>query len=303
MIDSNYSVDVLINDKPVRKFPFEGKIFVEARKGQEYSIRIKNNISNRILSVISVDGLDVLSGKSATENSNGYVINGYNSLNLDGFRISDDKVAKFVFDYKDTSYAASKKDGSEKNVGVIGVRLFEEKIKPVPEIKEIHHHWRKTHPWPYYDDLGTPVRPWPQWPQAPIIWCKSTTCGTLGDITYGTSTSDFTNCYNNMSTQDTGAKETLSCMNMMANDAPTQKLSEEKTRGFDMGTKYGNAKESKVIEVEFEKGILTMTKDIYYASRESLIQMGVPLGNEKQVSFPEPFEGSKYCIPPKNWQG
>ena len=73
--------------------------------------------------------------------------------------------------------------------------------------------------------------------------------------------------------------------------------------GFDMGTKWGEAKESRVIEVEFEKGILALTTNIYYASRQSLIEMGVPLGNEKQVSFPEPFKDGKYAEPPKNWQG
>jgi hypothetical protein len=73
--------------------------------------------------------------------------------------------------------------------------------------------------------------------------------------------------------------------------------------GFDMGTKYGKAKESKVIEVDFEKGVLALTTNIYYASRQSLIEMGVPLGNEKQVSFPEPFSDGKYAEPPKGWQG
>ena len=65
MTNENYTVDILVNDKPVRKFPFNDKLFVEARKGQEYSIRIKNNSWQRILAVASVDGLDVLTGKLA----------------------------------------------------------------------------------------------------------------------------------------------------------------------------------------------------------------------------------------------
>jgi hypothetical protein len=31
--------------------------------------------------------------------------------------------------------------------------------------------------------------------------------------------------------------------------------------------------------------------------------MGVPITNEKQVSFPEPFKDSKYSTPPKGWKG
>jgi hypothetical protein len=70
-------------------------------------------------------------GKTAEENGNGYVINGYGSLKADGFRVSNEKVAKFLFDYKGGSYAASKEDGSERNVGVIGVRIFTEKVKNI----------------------------------------------------------------------------------------------------------------------------------------------------------------------------
>ena len=90
---------------------------------------------------------------------------------------------------------------------------------------------------------------------------------------------------------------------MAGGQAANMLRSAVKPQGFDMGTKYGDAKESKVIEVEFEKNTLTLTQNIYYASRESLIEMGVPLGSEKQVSFPEPFQGSKYSIPPVDWNG
>ena len=59
-MNDTYNVDILVNDKPIRKFPHDGKLFVEARDGQEYSIRIKNNSHSRILAITSVDGLDVL---------------------------------------------------------------------------------------------------------------------------------------------------------------------------------------------------------------------------------------------------
>jgi hypothetical protein len=73
-------------------------------------------------------------------------------------------------------------------------------------------------------------------------------------------------------------------------------------RGFDLGTSMGKSKESKVVEVDFERGMLVVSIDIFYASRESLIEMGIPLTNEKQINFPSAFKDSKYCVPPENWK-
>jgi len=136
----SYKINILVNGNPCKKYFFEGKTFIEAKEGSEYAIEIKNNNWSRILAVCSVDGLDILNGKLAKQDGPGYVVSGNNSARFDGFRVSDDKVAKFVFDYKNQSYAASKSDGSEKNVGVIGVRLFDEKIVLPPPPVEIHHH-------------------------------------------------------------------------------------------------------------------------------------------------------------------
>ncbi|HOT88701.1 MAG TPA: hypothetical protein PLC59_00265 [Bacteroidales bacterium] len=252
MKNESYIVDILIDNKPIRKFPFEDKIYIEARKDKEYSIRIKNNSTHRILAVTSVDGLNVLTGKFDTEYSDGYVINGYNSLIIDGFRVSDEKVAGFIFDYKDKSYAASKKDGSEKNVGVIGVRIFEEKFVPFL--------WNTV----TYDNDNIPVKGGFN-PYSPNI------------------------------------QTTVSCDNSLKVNCFS--CSTTTPIGFDMGTKWGNSKESPVIEVEFNRGNLSYSTNIYYASRKSLLEMGVPMDNKKQVSFPKPFKNRKYAKPPEGWQG
>ena len=290
---------------------------------------------------------------SLSENGNGYVINGYNSLNIDGFRVSDEKVAKFLFDYKGGSYAASKEDGSERNVGVIGVRIFTEKVKPPPPppvvIREEHHHHHDHPVYPPYDPWWK--RPYwkrPYWRDSTTIWSRGLT-GDGDTASYGTacnSMGDSLRCDSDMLCERESGPEKYSCdsiptkgapsaprkrslggtmgrsakvgatLNFMGNASAGQTDKGNMLRsmnccsnptpeplGFDMGTKWGEAKESRVIEVEFEKGILALTTNIYYASRQCLIEMGVPLGNEKQVSFPEPFKDGKYAQPPKNWQG
>lgn len=286
-------INILVNGNRCKQYFYNEKIFVEARKGSEYVIEIKNNTYKRVLAVCSVDGLDVLNGKPAEEDNNGYVINGYNSLKVEGFRVSDEEVAKFVFDYKNNSYAASKEDGSEKNVGVIGVRIFEEKEKPLPTIKEVHHH--------HYDEYKYPKWPWrnprrtPDYPYD-ITWTCDSSFGS-GNIYSSSCMGDIgnSNCSGLMGKSDNTIRA-MNCCNLSSTSG------EPELRGFDLGTKYGEAKESKVVEVEFERGILVLSTDIYYASRESLIEMGVPMGTEKQVSFPQSFKGNKYSTPPKGWK-
>lgn len=319
----SYEVNILVNGSRCKQYSHNGKLFIEAKKGSEYSIEIKNNTWQRILAVCSVDGLDILNGKKAEANGNGYVINGYGSLKVDGFRVSNEKVAKFLFDYKGGSYAASKEDGSERNVGVIGVRLFTEKVKPLPTpivVKEEHHHHH------HHDHYPSPTYPW----NSPTIWGSEIRYGTntAPSATRGINSGEYlssttTNCCNSnpmteseplgfcdMDTErsvDCNYSKTLGSSRRIMSNLNSKGLKRSapnpETKGFDMGTKWGAAKESRVIEVEFEKGILSLTTNIYYASRESLLEMGVPLGSEKQVSFPEPFSDGKYAKPPKGWNG
>jgi hypothetical protein len=272
-----YEVNILVNGSRCKQYSHEGKIFIESKEGSEYTIEVKNNTWQRVLTVCSVDGLDILNGKPAKETNSGYVISGYSNGKFDGFRLSDNKVAKFVFDYKNASYAASKKDGSEKNVGVIGVRIFNEKIQPQVTIKTVY----------------LPTTIW-----VDQTWTNNITGG------YGNSITD--NSYYPKVTACSCNNETNTNTNINYHKLGMCDMTHEYSstaRGFDMGTKYGEAKESRVVEVEFERGFLAFTQNIYYASRQSLIEMGIHLGNEKQVSFPEPFTDKKYSTPPPGWKG
>jgi len=300
MKNNNYEVDILVSDKPIKKYSHQGKTYIEAKAGASYTIRIKNNSWNRILAAASVDSLSVISGKhEEVSSSPGYVINGYNSTKIDGFRISDESVAEFKFDYKKDSYAASKQDNSDQNVGVIGVRIFNEKIKPTPVATEIHNHY-------HHVDWNTYI-PYPQTPTYPyhthlLIWGSDGIITTLGNTSTnynGTLTSNGTtghgevfNCCLNNSSGHLGGE--IVANNLSVNSP---------LRGFDLGTSMGKSQTSKVVEVDFERGLLVDSINIYYASRESLLEMGVPLTNDKQINFPEPFKDEgKYCVPPKNWK-
>ena len=100
--------------------------FVVGREGSHYSIVIKNLCKSRLEVVTSVDGLDVIDGKSASFAKRGYVIAPGETLEIEGWRTSPEHVARFRFSSVAGSYA-NLRHGEHRNVGVIGLAVFDEK--------------------------------------------------------------------------------------------------------------------------------------------------------------------------------
>jgi hypothetical protein len=103
-----------------------GRDTVIGEVGRRYTIVIKNLTDARFECVVSVDGLDVIDGRTAGFAKRGYLVDPHGELEVDGFRQSNDTVAAFRFGSVRGSYA-SKKHGETRNVGVIGVALFHER--------------------------------------------------------------------------------------------------------------------------------------------------------------------------------
>ena len=107
-------------------FYSKGKRFVLGKKGREYSIVVKNKAHSMLEVVLSVDGLNVLSGQQASVKQRGYVIQPGKTLVVKGFRTAEDAVRAFKFsDVK--SSLSQQLHGTTKNVGVIGIAVFTQK--------------------------------------------------------------------------------------------------------------------------------------------------------------------------------
>lgn len=109
-----------------------GRDYVVGESGHRYTIVVRNNTNFRLEIVMSVDGLDVLDGKAASFGKRGYLVDPRGEVEVDGFRQSMDTVAAFRFGSVRGSYAGQK-TGDTRNVGVIGVAVFNEQgTNPVP---------------------------------------------------------------------------------------------------------------------------------------------------------------------------
>lgn len=99
--------------------------FVVGQEGRRYSIVVRNKTALRLEVVLSVDGLDVLDGGKASIRKSGYIMQPNSELKVEGFRQSTESVAAFRFSPVRESYAAEKYHNT-RNVGVIGIALFNE---------------------------------------------------------------------------------------------------------------------------------------------------------------------------------
>jgi len=265
MNKSQYSLEVLVNDRPVKEYENEDKIFIEGRKGSEYSLRVRNNNYNRILAVITVDGINVISGKpSAEDDRAGYIVNGYSSIKVQGFRKDLETVGAFKFCEKGNAY--SEEIGLKGNTGVIGVRIFDEvqRFKYIPICNDGWNDFNRN-----------------------SYWTSNNCSDTLGcDWTSSTTYSS------NVKTSSTIRSKSLEP------EAKSNTLD-----FFDTGTTWGKAKNDKVTTVTFEsKENPTEVIEIYYASKKGLKRLGVDISPKKQeVVFPKSY--GNFATPPKGWNG
>jgi hypothetical protein len=100
--------------------------FVVGEEGRRYSIVVRNHSDLRLEAVLSVDGLDALDGRPASVRKRGYAIDPHRTLVVEGFRQSTEAVAAFRFSPVRESYAQEKYRNT-RNVGVIGVAIFNER--------------------------------------------------------------------------------------------------------------------------------------------------------------------------------
>jgi hypothetical protein len=109
----------------------EGRAYVVGKPGNEYQITLRNRAGEDLLAVVSVDGVNVLSGETATTQQGGYIVSRGERMAIRGWRKSLDEIASFYFTSLGDSYAA--RTGRPDNVGVIGVALFKRKHEHYPQ--------------------------------------------------------------------------------------------------------------------------------------------------------------------------
>ena len=113
------------------QYAHRGDAWIAGIPGHRYAVRLANTTGERVLVVLSVDGVNAVTGETAAPGQAGYVLGPWETAEIAGWRKSLDDVAEFLFTDVPDSYAA--RTGRPADVGVIGIAVFRE-APPAPPI-------------------------------------------------------------------------------------------------------------------------------------------------------------------------
>ncbi len=125
-------LDVIDRDRGqwLPEYVHRGQAWIAGVPGHRYSVRLTNTTGQRVLVVLSVDGVNAVTGHTAAPSQGGYVLEPWESAEIAGWRKSLDDIAQFLFTDLPDSYAA--RTSRPDNVGVIGIAVFREReMRPV----------------------------------------------------------------------------------------------------------------------------------------------------------------------------
>ena len=122
-------VSVALDGRAASLFPApdgSGRYYLEARAGSRYSVSLANRTGERLGVVLSVDGLNAVSGERETQRGRMYVLDPWQTTSVQGWRTSLSDIRQFTFVDERRSYAARSGQANEK-MGWIEVAVYRER--------------------------------------------------------------------------------------------------------------------------------------------------------------------------------
>ncbi|MGZ7041294.1 MAG: hypothetical protein ACXVH7_05840 [Thermoanaerobaculia bacterium] len=125
-----YAVAVLTGDALRPEYHARGTTYVEAIRGEEYSLRVTNPTPYRVAVALSVDGLNTIDGKHTdAAHASKWVLGPYESNVISGWQVNESTARRFFFTGERDSYGAAL--GQTENLGVIEAVFYREKHREI----------------------------------------------------------------------------------------------------------------------------------------------------------------------------
>jgi len=293
---SNYDFDVVVHNKAVTKYVHEGRAYVEGRAGSEFTLLVCNHTARPVLAVISVDGLSIMDGKTASKDGTGYVVNALTNLKIPGWRLNDESVAKFTFSEKDNSYASQK--DAPRNVGVIGCAIFEEIRKDNQIFWDPCRGSTFTEPSIFFvgtttDYTGSPGAYW----SSSTLEYSDNQAETVCDCHTPNTGETNTSCHLTYTTDPNATTRSVTVTPLSS----TQPREEPTLQN--LGTFFGKKASHSVTTVTFDrKATPSQVFTIHYDDRAGLKARGVNVDRTVHIASPFPADQVRGCTPPVDWE-
>jgi len=125
---SGFQMEVLVNGTPAPKYPYAGKVYVEAMKDQEYSIRLTNPLGIRVAVALAVDGLNSIDARTSDAfSAKKWVLAPYETITIGGWQVNQQQARKFFFTTEAKSYGQWL--GKKQNLGIITAVFYRERLR------------------------------------------------------------------------------------------------------------------------------------------------------------------------------
>jgi hypothetical protein len=120
------AVDIVIDGASQPRYVHDGRSYVEAHKGREYAIRLRNPYGVRVAVALSVDGLNTIDARETTAaDARKWVLGPYETVTITGWQTSRTEARRFEFTTEARSYGQAL--GKTANLGLISAVFFKER--------------------------------------------------------------------------------------------------------------------------------------------------------------------------------
>jgi len=135
-----FQMELLVNGSAAPNYRHTGKVYVEAVKNQEYSIRLTNPLNTRVAVALAVDGLNSIDARTSDASSaKKWVLGPYETITINGWQVNQQHARKFFFTTEAKSYGQWL--GKTQNLGIISAVFYRER----PRWNE-HHEINRSAP-------------------------------------------------------------------------------------------------------------------------------------------------------------
>ncbi|HEX6096928.1 MAG TPA: hypothetical protein VF432_11435 [Thermoanaerobaculia bacterium] len=126
-VDGTPEVTVLVGGVPREEYVHRGTTYIEAVRGREFTIRLRNPTAQRVAVALSVDGLNTIDAKhSDAWSASKWVLEPYETAEISGWQVSDRAARRFFFTGERNSYGA--RLGQTQNLGIIEAVFYRERV-------------------------------------------------------------------------------------------------------------------------------------------------------------------------------